>query len=430
MTQRPKGCRKPAFVRLAIALVSLFVMLPRVSAVEAHKALATSSPLQGLIEPTTSDLQKAFQAVGQGQLPDGYPVSGEGWLVPTTLLKAIAWTESKWAQFYAPNHTLVSFDGGYGVMQVTSGMYPGGLPDTTRSAIANNFLYNMDYGAQILISKWLHTPNIGNDDPRILEHWYYALWAYNGWGWVNNPSNPSFTRIGSPDSDPATFPYQERVFYYLAHPPAGPDGAPLWSPIPVTIPDVSLIGNDPWPLPEVATPHYDVTVTYPPLSLGGEKSAHFLADLTVPDGTVVQPGQTFTKSWLLNNSGAVAWTKGFRWTPVSGAALGSPSGVQVDATPPLADVSVSAKLTAPSTPGTYREYWQMVGPDRQAFGVRAWVNVVVAGAGHTSSPQTTATETGLSTAAYVTSQQSPTPVATTFLAKASSVAASRQSSRA
>src|SRR5207253_630454 len=156
-----------------------------------------------------------------------------------------------------------------------------------------------------------------------------------------NPNNPMFSREGTPASHPSAFPYQERVFYWLAHPPTGADGQTLWPPIPVTLPDSKLIGINPGPLPEVATPHNDVAVPVSALSLGTDLSVRFLKDVTIPDGTRLVPGQHFTKVWQVRNDGSVAWSQGYRWMPVAGPALGRPEGVAIGNIPPLADTAIA-----------------------------------------------------------------------------------------
>ncbi|CAF4292233.1 unnamed protein product, partial [Rotaria magnacalcarata] len=37
-------------------------------------------------------------------------------------------------------------------------------------------------------------------------------------------------------------------------------------------------------------------------------SARFVADKNTPDGTVMQPGQLFRKSWILLNDGSMPWS--------------------------------------------------------------------------------------------------------------------------
>jgi hypothetical protein len=164
----------------------------------------------GAVACTTADVRSvgaAFDLTGIGILPPGYPpLPPESGVhtIPAVLLKAIGWVESGWHQFTPQGTPLVSFDFGYGIMQVTSGMagafgnVDGDLDPGVQSAIASSYRYNIDFGAGILATKWSTTPRIGDGNPSVLENWYYALWAYNGWGWVNNPNNPRFTRIGTP----------------------------------------------------------------------------------------------------------------------------------------------------------------------------------------------------------------------------------------
>ena len=192
MSEERLWCGRAGLIRLIAALAVVLFLVPRGSFVTPPRLLASGDLWQALTHPTTLDLQSAFQLVGTGRLPAGYPSAGRGEVVPTTLLEAVAWAESKWRQYDTAQKPLISADGGYGIMQVTSGMGPGGLPQTIQSAIANNVLYNVDYGAQLLLQKFRSTPAIGDGDPSVLEHWYYALWAYNAWGPANNPANPQF----------------------------------------------------------------------------------------------------------------------------------------------------------------------------------------------------------------------------------------------
>ena len=62
-----------------------------------------------------------------------------------------------------------------------------------------------------------------------------------------------------------------------------------------------------------------VTVTVPPSSCD---KAQFIADVTVPDGTVFAPGATFTKTWRLKNVGTCAWNTSYQLVFFSGRANG------------------------------------------------------------------------------------------------------------
>ena len=49
--------------------------------------------------------------------------------------------------------------------------------------------------------------------------------------------------------------------------------------------------------------------------------------VTVPDGTVFNPGDTFTKTWRLENTGSCAWTTGTALVFTSGDLMGAPTEV-------------------------------------------------------------------------------------------------------
>ena len=104
--------------------------------------------------------------------------------IPPDILKAIAWIESRKTQFTGAGAPFVS-RGNRGLMQINSVH-----TNFDANRILNDVEYNIEAGADILLSKWLdpRTPVVGSRDPNILEHWYFALWAYNGWLSRNNPN--------------------------------------------------------------------------------------------------------------------------------------------------------------------------------------------------------------------------------------------------
>jgi hypothetical protein len=175
--------------------------------------------------------------------------------LPPVILKAIAYIESGWAQAsYDPlvkygetGPALVSADCGYGLMQVTSGMQNiSGIPSLAQTMIGSNYAFNTARGAQILAQKWNEAPELrpiaGNRDPHVIENWYFALWAYNGFAYRNHPLNSGYDPQRPPyDCKPDTprdYPYQELIFGCIANPPER-DGVPLWPAQPVTLPDLS-----------------------------------------------------------------------------------------------------------------------------------------------------------------------------------------------
>jgi len=124
------------------------------------------------------------------------------------------------------------------------------------------------------------------------------------------------------------------------------------------------------PVPATATP---IPPTNTPIPTATPISycnwLKFVDDVTVPDGSVFAPGETFTKTWRLKNVGTCAWTTDTKLIFVSGAQMSGPS---VAALPgyvaPGQMVDVSVTLTAPSRPGRFVGYWMLRSPDGIVFG--------------------------------------------------------------
>ncbi len=180
---------------------------------------------------------------------------------PCELLKAIAMAESGWTQFCVPDQpadqvggasrTIISFDCGYGVGQVTSGMHKGETPGFDRKRVAAEPIYNLATGASILAGKWRATKCVGDNQPSIVEHWYTAVWAYNGLAYSNNPSNPTYSSsrgVWNPKVGGAA-PYQEKVFGRVEYPSGSPA---YWPSVKLAYPNPATVGGSGAPpdLPE------------------------------------------------------------------------------------------------------------------------------------------------------------------------------------
>lgn len=145
---------------------------------------------------------------------------------PCVLLKAIYLTESSWRQFCTDGQTVISFDCGYGIAQVTSGMRRGETSAYDASRVASSAAYNVSVGAAILADKWRASPCVGGNDPDVIEHWYFATWGYNGFAVKNNPNNPMYAADRREFRTPGVasaqvrgnYPYQELVWGYAHYP--------------------------------------------------------------------------------------------------------------------------------------------------------------------------------------------------------------------
>jgi hypothetical protein len=105
---------------------------------------------------------------------------------------------------------------------------------------------------------------------------------------------------------------------------------------------------------------------------------------TVPDGTAMAPGQSFTKTWTLKNDGSCQWTSDFSIVFISGDAMSGPAAQPLTGTvAPGQSVQISLDLKAPSTEGSYRGNFKLRNAAGAIFGLGPaadqdfWVDIKV-----------------------------------------------------
>lgn len=88
--------------------------------------------------------------------------------------------------------------------------------------------------------------------------------------------------------------------------------------------------------------------------------ARFVADVTIPDGSVFLPGADFVKTWRIRNAGSCTWTTGYDIVFQYGDRMSAPRAIPLPGrVAPNETVDISVELTAPDEPGSYRGYWAM-----------------------------------------------------------------------
>ncbi|MEK5389636.1 transglycosylase SLT domain-containing protein [Margalitia sp. FSL K6-0131] len=113
--------------------------------------------------------------------------------IPPEIVKAIAVTENgKFIQFEPNGEVYSSPDNGLGIMQVT----PTSEEDQDLvNGVKYDLKYNIETGIDILLKKWNYansiTPVINHGEKNILENWYFAIMAYNGLSFKNDPNKNS-----------------------------------------------------------------------------------------------------------------------------------------------------------------------------------------------------------------------------------------------
>ncbi len=124
------------------------------------------------------------------------------------------------------------------------------------------------------------------------------------------------------------------------------------------------------PSPSV-TPIPTKTNTSQPCLLVGYTSATI--DVTIPDNTVMAPGQAFVKTWRFTNAGTCSWNSSFQLVFDHGDSLGVSNTYSQPLTSgtvaPGQTVDVSVNLTAPAAPGAYTGYWRFRDNNGVYFGI-------------------------------------------------------------
>lgn len=133
--------------------------------------------------------------------------------------------------------------------------------------------------------------------------------------------------------------------------------------------------------PATATP--TSTATNTPTPTPCVPGADFIADVTIPDGTSVEPGSQFGKIWRVRNAGTCVWEAGYTVAFRYGAQLGAPSAAPIPAVRPGDLVDISLPMTAPTLPGQYQGTWRLRAPNGELFGPDL---TVLIGVGPTPTP--------------------------------------------
>jgi len=108
-------------------------------------------------------------------------------------------------------------------------------------------------------------------------------------------------------------------------------------------------------------------------------------DVTIPDDTVLQPSQSFTKVWRLQNSGTCTWSKAYAVAFFSGDQMGAlPSVPLAGDVAPGQSVDISVDMVAPNKAGKYQGNWKLRNASNVLYGIGPggaapfWVRIVVA----------------------------------------------------
>lgn len=119
-------------------------------------------------------------------------------------------------------------------------------------------------------------------------------------------------------------------------------------------------------------PILSVSITLPDVVKSTASSlclnAELVSDVTIPTGTELDPNETFTKTWLVKNTGTCTWDNSFRITFVGGDMLGADTTKIRQVVGPGATAEISLSMKAPGSNSTVSSAWQMASDGGQLFG--------------------------------------------------------------
>jgi hypothetical protein len=131
--------------------------------------------------------------------------------------------------------------------------------------------------------------------------------------------------------------------------------------------------------------------------------------VTIDDGTTIEAGKSFTKTWKVSNIGTCAWTETYQLVFVSGDSLGGKATPIGKIVKPGESADISVILTSSSATGNITGTWRLSNDKGQSFGDSLTV-VINSGA---KAGTITPTPTVGSAAATATYTPTPTTLAAT-----------------
>lgn len=139
------------------------------------------------------------------------------------------------------------------------------------------------------------------------------------------------------------------------------------------------------------------TVTNTPAPVACIPNSQYIADTTVPDGSVVPANTGFIKTWRVLNNGTCAWDSSYSIAFVGGTAFVLGAAPIPPAAPGTA-VDISLTMSAPGSFGSFIGVWRLRGPSGAFFGTNLTTQIVVPNPNPppmTNTPTPTSTNTPL-----------------------------------
>jgi Ig-like domain from next to BRCA1 gene len=171
---------------------------------------------------------------------------------------------------------------------------------------------------------------------------HYESNAFQVTVYVNSPANIGCAQV--------TTPFETTIRLNTQELPAGS--------YTVTVNGVSAVFTLPVENP---TPTSEPASVDAPTSSTCIDSAAFVADVTIPDNSIVDANTAFTKTWRLKNTGSCTWDSSYLVSYISGMSMTQALGYllvpQGQTVSPGQTVDIGVGMTSPVENGFYRSNW-------------------------------------------------------------------------
>ena len=258
-------------------------------------------------------------------------------------------------------------------------------------------------------------PISGQSIPAFLEYQVTSQIKPEGnWSRIELYINGELTRLDTPETNPGTFGLVLQPWIPTEEGPTMVE-VKLYQRgnAPATTAQVAVMvkvmeEQEIPPTPNLTTPTPAVTPTGTTTPPACSMSAALLQDISIPDGTILKPGQQFTKTWRVQNSGTCDW-ENYKLVFVRGSLLGGNSPSLLPKVSAGSTLDISLELFAPSYQGEYSGYWQVQSDKGSLIGPELHYTIRIPAPTATNTATATATVTPTATA---TATPSPTATAT------------------
>ncbi|MGD0005228.1 MAG: NBR1-Ig-like domain-containing protein [Anaerolineaceae bacterium] len=150
--------------------------------------------------------------------------------------------------------------------------------------------------------------------------------------------------------------------------------------------------------PEAISTNSAVPPTQPPVNVVPSSSSSecnnsiYMSDVTIPDGTILAPGQAFVKTWQFQNTGTCAWSSNYQIIFINGNAMSGSESQIAQTVYSGNNANITVSLIAPDSVGTYTGYWRLADANGNVFGTSVYVQIKVSSDANTLTPTPTSTE--------------------------------------